>query len=152
MAMSGLAQDVYTEVADEIDFAGGINEADELSSCSVVEISLEKIIEWNPDIILIHSFSKEPDISVEDVLSDPRLQTVNAVKNGDVYYTKGFYIGWDPASGIAESFYLAKLFHPDLFKDLNVEVKGNEIFEKFYGAPDLYTWMLDSVGNYYRWE
>ena len=77
---------------------------------------------------------------------------MNAVKAGDVYYTKGFYIGWDPASGIAESFYLAKLFHPDIFEDLNVEERGNDIFEEFYGADGLYTWMLDSVGNYHRWE
>jgi len=135
-----------------IDIAGGINVAGVLPDCSVVKISIEQIIDWNPDIILIHSFSKEPTISVEDVLSDPRLQTVNAVKTGDVYYTKGFYIGWDPASGIAESFYLAKLFHPDMFEDLDVEERGNDIFEEFYGADGLYTWMLESVGNYYRWE
>ena len=135
-----------------IDVAGGINVAGELPGCSAVEISIEQIIDWNPDILLIHSFSKDPAISVENVLSDSRLQTVNAVKNESVYYTKGFYIGWDPASGVAESFYLAKLFHPDVFEDLNVEEKGNEIFEEFYGADGLYTWMLDSVGNYYRWD
>lgn len=135
-----------------IDVAGGINVANELPSCTVTDISIEQIIDWNPDIILIHSFSKEPTISIEDVLSDPRLQSINAVKTGKVYYTKGFYIGWDPASGIAESFYMAKLFHPEAFKDLNVEEKGNEILKEFYGADGLYTWTLDSVGNYYRWK
>ncbi|OPY54593.1 MAG: iron-dicitrate transporter substrate-binding subunit [Methanosaeta sp. PtaU1.Bin112] len=135
-----------------IDVAGGINVARELPSCTVADISIEQIIDWNPDIILIHSFSKEPAISVEAVLSDPRLQSIKAVKTGKVYYTKGFYIGWDPASGIAESFYLAKLLHPEAFKDLDVEEKGNEILKQFYGADGLYTWTLDSVGNYYRWN
>jgi iron complex transport system substrate-binding protein len=135
-----------------IDVAGGINVAKELPSCTVADISIEQVINWNPDIILIHSFSKEPAISVEDVLSDARLQSINAEKTGKVYYTKGFYIGWDPASGIAESFYLAKLFHPEVFKDLNVEEMGNDILKEFYGADGLYTWTLDSVGNYYRWK
>ncbi|HID20393.1 MAG TPA: hypothetical protein EYP28_05610 [Methanophagales archaeon] len=135
-----------------IDLAGGINVAEELPGCSVVEVSIEQIIIWNPDIILIHSFSKDPRISVESVLSDPRLQTVNAVKNESVYYTKGFYIGWDPSSGIAETFYLAKLFHPTKFEDLDVEKEGNEIYKEFYGADGLYTYMLEYAGNYYRWD
>jgi iron complex transport system substrate-binding protein len=47
-----------------IDLAGGINVAEELPGCSVVEVSIEQIIIWNPDIILIHCFSKDPEISV----------------------------------------------------------------------------------------
>ncbi|RLG31008.1 hypothetical protein DRN97_09870 [Methanosarcinales archaeon] len=135
-----------------IDLAGGINVAEELPGCSVVEVAIEQIIIWNPDIILIHSFSKDPKISVESVLSDPRLQTVNAVKNKSVYYTKGFYIGWDPCSGIAETFYLAKLFHPTKFENLDVEKEGNEIYKEFYGVDGLYTYMLEYVGNYCRWD
>jgi iron complex transport system substrate-binding protein len=145
---------------DPIDVAAGINVAKDLVSADkkeglstvVLDVSKERIINWNPDIVLIHSFSKDPLNSVEKVLSDPTLQTVGAVKEGHVYYTKGWYIGWDPASGLAETFYLAKLFHPDVFEDLDVEERGNDIFEEFYGADGLYTWMLDSVGNYYRWE
>jgi len=132
-----------------IDIAGGINVAGELPTCSVTEVSIEQIIKWNPDIILVHCFSKEPKITVESILSDPRLQTVNAVKNKRVYYTKGFYIGWDPASGLAEAYYLAKIFHPDIFKDLDVEAVGNEIFKEFYGVDGLYTYILEYFGKYY---
>jgi len=137
---------------DPIDIAGGINVAKEyvISSGSVM-VSKEQIIKWNPDIILIHGIFPPHKISIDDVLADPDLQTVNAVKNRNVNYTKGYMIGWDPATGLTECFYFAKLFHSDKFKDLNEEEEGNEILEKFYGVDGLYTKMLD-LSDRYRWE
>ena len=131
-----------------VDLAGGINV---LNSDSSVTVSKEQVIAWNPDFILIHGPSAPHTLSIEDVLSDLDLQTVNAVKNGDVYYTKGHFIGWDPATGLTEAFYMAKLFHPDKFEDLNVEEKGNEILKEVYEADGLYTWLLENT-DLYRWE
>jgi hypothetical protein len=33
-----------------------------------------------------------------------------------------------------------------------MEQKGNEVLKEFYGADGLYTWTLDTVGNYYTWN
>jgi len=136
------------------DIAGGINVAEDqvLSSGSSI-VSKEQIIDWNPDIILLHGGSKtdEWDLSTEDIIADPDLQTVNAVKNENVNYTKGYMIGWDPATGLTEAFYMAKLFHPDKFGDLDVEEKNNEILKRFYGVDGLYTWLLENY-DFYRWE
>jgi len=136
------------------DLAGGINVAKEqvISSGSSI-VSKEQIIDWNPDIILLHGGSKTGgwDLSIEDILADPDLQTVNAIKNESVYYTKGYMIGWDPATGLTETFYMAKIFHPEKFKDLDVEKENNEILERFYGADGLYTWLLENY-DFRRWE
>ena len=136
------------------DIAGGINVAEDqvLSSGSSI-VSKEQIIDWNPDIILLHGGSKTDgwDLSIEDILADSDLQTVNAVKNKNVNYTKGYMIGWDPATGLTEAFYMAKLFHPDKFEDLDVEEKNNEILKRFYGVDGLYTWLLENY-DFYRWE
>ena len=136
------------------DLAGGINVAKEqvISSGSSI-VSKEQIIDWNPDIILLHGGSKTEawDLTIEDILADPDLQTVNAVKNKDVNYTKGYMIGWDPATGLTETFYMAKLFHPNRFKDLKVEEENNEILQRFYGADGLYTWLLENY-NFHRWN
>ena len=137
---------------DPINIAGGINVAEECVTGSGSSIVLkEQIIAWNPDIILIHGVSPPHSISIDNVLTDPDLQTVNAVKNGNVNYTKGYMIGWDPATGLTECFYMAKLFHPDEFEDLDEEGKGNEILETFYGVEGLYTEMLD-LSDRYRWD
>ncbi|MEA1865563.1 MAG: ABC transporter substrate-binding protein [Euryarchaeota archaeon] len=137
---------------DPINIAGGVNVAEEhvVGSGSSI-VSKEQIIAWNPDIILIHGVSPPHSISIETVLADPDLQTVNAVKNRNVNYTKGYMIGWDPATGLTECFYMAKLFHPDEFEDLNEEEEGNEILGTFYGVEDLYTGMLD-LSDRFRWE
>ncbi|RJS80779.1 hypothetical protein CW713_07210 [Methanophagales archaeon] len=137
---------------DPIEIAGGINVFGEDCIGASVEVSKEQIIKWNPDIILMGSNpSKVHPLSIEDVLSDPVLQTINAVKNKKVYYTKGCMIGWDPATVTTEAFYFAKLFHPDEFEDLDVEEECNEILERFYGVDGLYTEMAEKC-DFYRWE
>lgn len=141
---------------EPIEIAGGINVADNSDPSTWwghTEVSKEQIIDWNPDVILICSFSKDQRyVTAEQVLSDPTLQTVSAVKNGRVYNTKGWYAGWDPATGLCECLYLAKLFYPERFEDLDVEGECNAILEEFYDEPNLYDWMLENCGDYYTWR
>ena len=148
-----------TNYYQPIEIAGGVNVAEDLlagsSGWGGIDISKEQIVEWNPDIILVHAGTKEDDGkhgSIDGILSDPALQSVKAVKNKCVYGTKGWSIGWDPATGLCECLYLAKIFHPEEFKDLDVEQECNEILEEFYGVPKLYDWMLENCGNYYTWR
>ena len=134
-----------------IDIAGGINVAGELiqqPGPGGVTVPKEQIIDWNPDIILVRRSSVTSKLRVEDVLSDPDLQTVNAVKSHKVYYTPGGYylVGPDPPRVIIETFLMAKHFHPDKFEHLDVEKEGNEIFERFYGADGLWTELGTELG------
>jgi len=150
----GAPKDITTAMVryDPVEIAGGINVAKECAGVSSVEVSKEQIIAWNPDIILMGSYPSKPHkYPKENVISDPDLQTVNAVKNQSVYYTKGCMIGWDPATVTTEAFYFAKLFHPDKFKDLDVEETCNEILEKFYGVDGLYTEMTEKC-DLYKWD
>ena len=144
---------------DPLDLAGGINVAKGCTPTTYysIEVSKEQIIAWNPDIILLHSVwglderGKQWGNKIEEVLSDPDLQTINAVKNCNINYTKGFMMGWDPAAGLTETFYMAKLCHPDKFRDLDMEKEGNEILERFYGVDGLYSEMAEGC-ELYRWE
>ena len=137
---------------EPVDIAGGINVAKGAGFEGYSgEVPKEQIIAWNPDIIMLGSclLHGEPgDLTIEDVLSDSDLQTINAVKNSKIYYTKAYACGWDPATGLTETFYFAKLFHPEQFDDLDVKEEGNEIYKKFYGVNDLFTW----VSSYYEYE
>ena len=142
-------------VYEPVDLAGGINVARNLPGTSIAgtaaEVSKEQVIAWNPDIILIHHGSWEwPPVSVEDVLSDPDLQTVDAVKNHKVYYTLGMIYGWEHPRVFTELLYMAKRFHPDKFEDLDGEEEGNEIFKRFYGVDGLWTELGKECGYLYR--
>jgi iron complex transport system substrate-binding protein len=146
---------VTSNIYEPIEIAGGINVAEDMEAISwkgMVEISKEQIVDWNPDIILIGCYSKDGLVTVDEVLSDPALQTVSAVKNGRVYNTKGWYAGWDPVTGLCECIYMAKLFHPEEFEDLDVEAECNEVLKEFYGGDGLYDWMLENCGDYYTWR
>ena len=143
---------------DPLDLAGGRNVAKELMGGTSLTVSKEQIIAWNPDIIMLGCCTTGPPgrdpeygdvvVGIEDVLSDPCLQTINAVKNRKVYYTKAFTHGWDPATGLTETFYFAKLCHPSKFEDMGVNKEGDEILERFYGVDGLQTW----VSSYYEYE
>jgi len=127
-------------------WAGGLNFRE---STSNYQVSKEQIIKWDPDIIIIHFGSPE---KIEEVVSDPVLQNVNAVKNGRVYSTR---LGWGPGGalgqGLVNVYYLAKLFHPDEFGDLDIEKEGNEIMEHLYGEDGMYTDFSEEY-NFYRWD
>ncbi|HPY71752.1 MAG TPA: ABC transporter substrate-binding protein, partial [Methanothrix sp.] len=148
---SGLHEGITTALSYKlvVEAAGGVDVAPELANSSKTTISKEKIIDWNPDIIIAHN--GDPD-QMDAVLSDPVLQSVNAVNNGSIYPVM---IGLSGKGILAESvtqvLYLAKLFHPDRFEDLDVEEEGNEILKTFYGVDGLYT-ELENEFQLYRWD
>lgn len=140
---------------DPIELAGGVNVAGEARSFAKGErgilISREHLLQWNPDVIFVSRYQRqkwhdtgqtEPlPVTVEDVMADPLLQSVNAVQNGRVYYTTAFCNWWPHQRALVQILYMAKLFHPELFASLDVEQQGNRIFERFYGDSGLYTEM-----------
>ena len=130
-----------------LDTAGGINVAKEVPGAYQMVVSKEQIIEWNPDVIIIaHSFgtSLEAMNDVECVLSDPDLQLINAVKNERVYFTLYPHCCGAPHDrNLVATLYLAKVLHPDKFKDLNVEEEGNEIYKRFLGVDGLFSEYAD---------
>jgi len=131
-----------------VEWAGGLN-AVEYSDSTNIEVSKEQVIKWNPDVILLHFANPE---KIEAVISDPVLQDVNAVKNGRVYSVRVGLGGWGTwGSQLSMINYLAKLFHPDEFEDLDVEERNNEIMEHFYGVDGIYTDMIEE--HYlYKWD
>jgi iron complex transport system substrate-binding protein len=92
----------------------------------LAEVSMEKVLDWNPDILIIDFGSPA------DIYNDPKWKSIRAVKNRAVYKQPiGVFI-WDrptAESAVLHPLWLAKTAYPDLFKDIDMirEVK------KFYG-------------------
>lgn len=129
--------------SSEIDYAGGINVAKSINATRPwMKVSLEQVIDWNPDIIIVPGvcIPGRGSLDTEALLNNSDWQTINAVKNGKVYKVTWLgFAGFDPAGTVISTFQRAKLFHPDLFRDLDVERKGNEIFKVVYSVEGLYT-------------
>ncbi len=138
---------------DPIDLAGGVNVAMQarIKPYEIFDITKEQLAVWNPDMILLQWWTpKKIGVRIETILSDPALQTVFAVKNKQVFYSRSFMRGWDPAMGLCEVVYMAKLFYPEWYPDLDVEKEGNDILKQFYGKDGLYTDFV-SKSELHRW-
>ncbi|HUU37057.1 MAG TPA: ABC transporter substrate-binding protein [Candidatus Desulfaltia sp.] len=136
---------------EPVDTAGGRNIAENLlpsfSGAIGTIVNLEQILKWDPEIILIHGnyLPGERQVTVEGVSSDARLRSVRAVRSKKVYYTFGFWYWWDPAGVLAETLYLARLFHPEKFGRLDLEKEGNAIFETFYRKKNIFSTLLKTL-------
>ena len=129
---------------DPVTIAGGLNVARSLApsypGSDGAVVSVEQLVKWDPDIILVHGnyAPGERQVTVESVLGDRRLQSVKAVRDKRVFYTFGFWSWWDPAEVLIEALYLAKVFYPDLFHDLDLVQEGNAIYKAVYGLENGY--------------
>jgi iron complex transport system substrate-binding protein len=137
---------VRTPVSYEpVEAAGGRNVAsgalpDHLGTAALT-ISLEKLLVWDPDVILIQGnyLPSERQVTVEGVLRDPRLASLRAVRTGRVHYTFGFWYWWDPALVLVETLHLARLFYPAGAPSGDLVRTGDEIFKEIYGTEGLFS-------------
>ena len=128
---------------DPLSMAGGINIASEING-STINVALEQIIAWNPDFIFISNSDAGNNTGLEFIKNSPELSYINAIKNGNVYNC--FYPhcrGTPPDRNLLNMMYMAKVLHPEEFKDLDLEKEGNEIFEAFLGVDGVFTEYAD---------
>ena len=136
-----------------VELAGGINVAKEYllsQGLESAQINPEQVIIWNPDVIFLGCRGELVATLLE---VHPGLEATNAVKEGNVYQIFGPMWCHDQIQLVVETYYMAKLLHPDEFHDFDVEDEANRMFEDVYGAEDLYNKVQEARGlELYRWE
>jgi len=114
-----------------------------------IQVDAEWLIAQNPDIIILHAVRHTYDgktlepphgydadnfaglrEGLEKFMKRPDLANVNAVKNKKVYVFTGTFRN-DASGGIIGAAYMAKIFHPELFKDMNPEAIHQEYLTRF---------------------
>lgn len=111
-----------------VEMAGGTFVAKDLTQY-LVDVSMEQIITWNPDVIVVGGLT-----SPDAILTDPRWQEIKAVKEKRIYTApEGVFI-WGHGSSEVFLFvmYLAKILHPDQFRELNLEQEVKDYYAQFY--------------------
>jgi iron complex transport system substrate-binding protein len=125
--------------------AGGVSIYPDIPS--LVSVDPEDIIEKNPEIIVrtawgLGGYDVDADDTAEfkavreDIMSRPELQKVKAVKTRKVYLINGHLQNYGPYCGcryIFQLIYMAKWFHPELFKDLDPKALHQEYLTRFQG-------------------
>lgn len=125
--------------ARTIDRVGGINAAElELGDGSRVRISLEQLLAWNPEVIIVNGEPKaglSGGAAAAEILARPELASLKAIQNEMVFGIPNVPFSWtDRPSGpnhLIGVRWLAKKLYPDaLSYDLDEEVR--EFFSLFY--------------------
>ncbi|MCK4734918.1 MAG: ABC transporter substrate-binding protein, partial [Methanophagales archaeon] len=119
--------------------AGGKDIVDDIEASGCPTVDPEWVVEQNPDIIIALALAayisdgygtddpSEMAAAREDILSRLELGDVNAVETGSVYM-----MNFNAVAGsgcLIGTAYMAKLFHPDLFEDLDPEAIHQEYME-----------------------
>lgn len=123
---------------DALTMAGGINVAEECADGDV-NVAIEQIIAWDPDVILV-ACSDPEDAGLQFIIDSPELQSIKAIKEGKVYNV--FYPncrGRPTDINLINLIYIAKILYPDRFADIDIEAEGNEIEKAFLGTDGVYT-------------
>lgn len=131
-------------VYEPLDIAGGRNVAagilpDYLGAAGAT-VSIERLVGWDPEVILVQG-NYPPDerrVTVEGILSDPRLASLRAVRTRRVHYTFGYWYWWDPALVVVETLYLRRLLHPEEGPTPDLAVEADRMFKEFYGVAGAY--------------
>ena len=118
--------------AEYIAMAGGVNLSSELNAKDFKlsqTMNEEQVLIFDPDIIVTSA-----NEGAEVIAKNPAFAKFKAVKNKQIFVVpSGVYL-WSvrSAEGALYPLWLAKMFYPKLFKDLNLEAKVREFYERFY--------------------
>ena len=116
----------YIKIAGGINLSSQDNETDFKISKTINE---EQVIIFNPDVIITNSREGK-----EKILNNPAFAKLKAVKDGAVFVVpSGVYL-WSvrSAEGALQPLWLAKIFYPDIFSELNLEKEVKKFYLKFY--------------------
>ena len=108
---------------------------------TTIEVDPEWIVEQNPEYMISNYIGsaiagyETDDTSgaaekVQELLNRPELAEADAIKKGNVYYLDNNLVGGGGNSVIGAA-YMGKLFHPDLFKDIDPQAIHQEYVDKF---------------------
>lgn len=115
-----------------IESTGGINVVRDIEGTPA--ISMEQVYEWNPDVIIVSSFTKYmPEDFLQNKIEGQDWSQVKAVKDGKVFKEPVGVYRWYPPSGDAPlmSLWMAQKQYPELF-DYDMKSKVIEYYKTFY--------------------
>ncbi|RKV54757.1 ABC transporter substrate-binding protein [Helicobacter pylori] len=95
------------------------------------DISVEKIVKENPEIIFIWWVSP---LTPEDILNNPKFSTIKAIKNKQVYKLPTMDIGGPRAPLI--SLFIALKAHPEAFKGVDINAIVKDYYKVVFDLND----------------
>lgn len=128
---------VYAKGVDAklIEKVGGTNIELTASSADSSKVTMEEVLNFNPDIILLSNWDdSKPDDLYKNIIPGQDWSDVAAVKNHRVYKVPMGLYRWTPPNCTEKplyAMYLSSVIQPDIYKvDMDKEIKN--FFSKFF--------------------
>ena len=123
-----------TIIDDWITAAGGVNAAQGVKG-NMKEVSMEQVLQWNPDVIII-GVNTGKDGAAE-LKANKAWANIKAVQDNKVYNNPSGAYGWDrySAEEVLQVQWAAKTLHPDLFQDVNMVQMVREYYQTYLDYP-----------------
>ena len=135
-----------------IESAGGVNVAKDVPG-QWVNVTIEQIMAWDPEIIFMSNFSDfTPSDVLENKIKAQDWSKISAVKNKKVYKTPMGIYRWDaPCSETPLMMkWMAKIQQSEIFKEIDIEKEIKTFYKKFFNYDlnrnDL-DWILQKKNN-----
>ena len=117
------------------------NAAGEVSSVSqtgYAQISKEKLLEWDPDFIIVDlsTIQAAEGGALVELKNDPSYRELTAVKNSMVYTVNPHTsMNVNHETTLANAYFIGKLLYPEQFEDIDPVKKADEIYSFVVGEP-----------------
>ena len=116
-----------------LELGGGENVAAALEDTYWADVSYEQLLSWNPEVIIMAS---DAAYSKDELLADPQLQQLDAVKNGRVYAMPSAFESWDSPvpSALVGSRWVASVLHGEQYAFEQLQADAADFYRQFYGV------------------
>lgn len=128
---------INTEV---LDLVGGLNAANTGIDKNLrrIDVTLEQVIDWNPEMIIIATDSSENHSVYHTILNESAWRHIDAVKNKHVYEIPyGPYDWFNRPPSVLRLMgmkWLGNLLYPDIY-ETNINDEAKEFFQLFFDYP-----------------
>ncbi|MGI6252547.1 MAG: iron ABC transporter substrate-binding protein [Aminivibrio sp.] len=123
---------IFTGARNAASGAGG-------KGSSTVQVSKEKLLEWDPDIIFVDistATAGDDANSLHQLRDDPALSALTAVREGRIWSVlpyNSYTINY--GSVLANGYFVGKVLYPEKFQDVDPMTMADEIYTFLVGKP-----------------
>lgn len=96
------------------------------------QVSLEQVLEWNPQVIFVQD--RYPQV-VKQIENDPQWQAIDAVKHHRVWLMPEYAKAWGypmPEALALGELWMAKKLYPSRYQSIDVYSKARDYYQRFY--------------------
>ncbi|MGM0501951.1 MAG: iron ABC transporter substrate-binding protein [Bacillota bacterium] len=114
-----------------------------------VMISKEKLVDWNPEVIFVDQMNLN---LIKQDLEQQEYQNITAVEQNQMYGLLPYsFYHRNPATILANTYYMGQIIYPQQFSDINAAHKADEIYKQFVGA-EVYQELKANYGGFQKME